>query len=261
MIRREVRDSTGQECWVLIMQPDHARVSGCLAEAWGREPYEPLAPHAEMVSAIDRHDDGWFTWEQAPKVDSAGQPLGFMEMPLADSLEIWRRSIASAATVGYLAGHMVSRHFDVLLRRFSARWQQGSAEDRALAEAFLKEQSQQQAAWLAKWQSQQEGRPAGQQAEQALGWLQFFDTLSLWLCCAERTEPEQFQPPQGPPLTITPRDGQTLQVTPWPLVTPQLTLEVPGRQLPAGNYRDAAALADAAWQPVEVTWRLVAGDH
>jgi hypothetical protein len=257
VIRRLQHTAEGSDRWILIMQPDHARLSGCCAEAWGRGPYARLEPHAELVSAIDRHDDGWATWERAPKVHPAScQPLDFTEMPLEDSLRIWRDSIGSAATVGYLAGYVVSGHFATLLRRFSGRWVQGSGDQRQLAEEFLGEQDRLQAEWLAAWQSQNPISNTHTAAQQALAYLQFFDTLSLWLCCAERAEPAIFIPPGGPELTLTPRDAQTIELSPWPFGIAELDLEVPGRSLPARRYADTAALAAVSWQAISVTWNL-----
>ena len=82
-----------------------------------------LQPHSEVLAAISHHDDGWRDWDAIPDVDPvAGRPLSFVEMPLATTLDIWRRSIYLACSRGNLAAHMVSAHFTALLQKASTRW-------------------------------------------------------------------------------------------------------------------------------------------
>src|SRR5689334_22023337 len=101
MIRRPQPGVDSQPQWVLISQVEHARVSGELAEHWAAG---ALAPRDELVATIYHHDDGWREWEQRPDVDpEPGRPRAFTEMPLADSLVIWQRSIDAAARLGNLA--------------------------------------------------------------------------------------------------------------------------------------------------------------
>ncbi len=257
MIRRDAISAAGVPCWVLIMQPDHARLAGRCAEAWGAPAFTRLEPHAELIAAIDRHDDGWAAWEQELQVESdSGRPRQFVEMPVEQSLEIWTRSIESAASVGYLAGYVVSGHFSALLERFSARWQ-GSAKDELLARGFLDRQAALREVWLSRWLAQKPGMHTEALAGQALEYLQFFDVLSLWLCCGERSAPESFQPPDGPAITMTPLTRREYKVSPWPFLATHLELEIPGREVPAAHFRNNQELADAAWRPVELKWLLL----
>ena len=95
MIRREETRPDGQSEWVLIGQVDHAALAAALAESWGAEAYAPLVPREALLTAVRHHDDGWPEWERLPALDPAtGRPLNFTEMPTADTLDIWRRSIA-----------------------------------------------------------------------------------------------------------------------------------------------------------------------
>jgi hypothetical protein len=257
MIRRDARFADGTPCWLLVMQPDHARLAGRCAELWGSPPLARLEPHAELVAAIDRHDDGWARWEQTIQVDPAsGRPRQFMEMLLSETLSIWPESIASAATVGPLAGYMVSGHFSTLLERFSSRWL-NSPESRQLAERFLQVQGGLRDQWLKQWTSQSPGQHGEAQAATALRYLQMFDNISLWLCCQERTEPESFDPPVGPQVTFTPLTTREIKVAPWPFVVPHLDLELPARRIAAIPYATAAALAAAPTETIGLTWRLI----
>ncbi len=106
MIRREVTLANGARAWLLISQVAHARVSGALTRAW-REPFPE-----EVIEAIAHHDEGWTKWEAAPQLDAArGRPLSFVELAVADAIEIWNDSIAAARRIGPLAGAIVAGHF------------------------------------------------------------------------------------------------------------------------------------------------------
>jgi hypothetical protein len=259
MIRRS--DNTGGvERWVLISQVEHARLSGRLAEAWSGGGLAPLNPHAEMVAAITHHDDGWAAWEVAPKVDPhTGRPLDFTEMPLTDSLAIWRESIGRAADLGPLAAYMVSGHFSALLERFPDRWK-SEATLQSLATGFLDEQRAERAHWLTAYQ-----KVSGQQGDRAtaegVAWLQMFDAISLWLCCGERSQSEPFSMPDGASLTFRPVNGSyDLEVTPWPYREATLKLEVVGRSVPAMHYANPSDLVTAAAAAKTLKWVLKSGE-
>jgi hypothetical protein len=179
-------------------------------------------------------------------------------MPVEQSLAIWSRSIESAASVGYLAGYVVSGHFSALLERFSARWQD-SGKDESLARTFLDRQAALRGSWLSRWLAQKPATHTEALAGRALEYLQFFDALSLWLCCSERSTPETFRPPFGPEMTITPLTRREYKASPWPFLTTHLELELPGREVPVAHYRVVQELSEAAWQPVTLNWLLIPG--
>lgn len=256
MIRRDCRDAAAAPSWMLISQVEHARLAGTLAEQWGRQPFAPLAPRREVLAAVYAHDDGWAEWECLPQVDtSSGRPLDFTEMPLADSLAIWRGSIASAARIGPLAAWLVSGHFSVLLQRFSSRWQ-SDAGLAGLAQGYLNEQTSLRTSWLAEWQSTAPAECSLALAQTALGHLQMFDRISLWLCCAVRTEPHDEEVPGGLPLRFRPQSPEHIVVEPWPWQFERLELAVAGRIVPAEPYSSAAALAAVEGARMTVEWVL-----
>jgi hypothetical protein len=253
MIRRDAEPGH----WILISQIEHARLAGMVAELWGGEACGRLEPRDELLAAIYHHDDGWAAWERRPDVDPAtGRPLDFTEMPLDDSLSIWRGSILAAASLGNLPGYLVSGHFCALLRA-SSRWQAGTDEGR-LAGAFLAEQDQSQSRWLRSWQSAAANRTE-RLARHALRWLQFFDRLSLWFCCAQRVGPDVLALPDGSNLRLHPLAADRVQLLPWPLLVGSLEIEAGGRSLPRDVYKDAASLAWAPARPARLRWTLVPG--
>lgn len=256
MIRRTVRDAAGAESWVLISQVEHARLAGVLAEQWGGNSAAPLRPRTEILEAVFHHDDGWADWERTAGIDAkSGRPLDFTEMPLVESLAIWRDSIATASSLNRLAGYAVSAHFCALLRRFSSRWQ-GVEAMTTIAQEFLTSQERQQAQWREDWGRHVESNSAAMVFDHAFRFLQFFDSVSLWLCCSESPKPETFEPPSGPAVSFRSTAKGQVAVSPWPFQPERLKLDAVGRAIPIARYDSPAALATAPAQPASLTWEL-----
>jgi hypothetical protein len=254
MIRRDVpAKGDSQAQWALIAQVEHARLSGELAEQWGAAPFEPLVPRDELLWAIAHHDDGWLAWDAAPQVDpQTGMPRSFTEMEIDDSIAIWTGSIEGAAARGPLAGYVVAGHFAALARR-AAPWKRAdSAWPRA--EQFIARCETQMRDWLARWQVADPPSRSELVAQRALSQLQFFDSLSLWFCTFEATDPETVQTPGGVELTLRPEGRGRVQFEPWPFQIPQAEFEVSGRCIAAARYADAAALASAPSKSVQLHW-------
>lgn len=253
MIRRSACTTAGER-WILISQVEHARLAGALAEAW--ENNSDVEARNQVVAAIQHHDDGWSAWEVAPKVDpQSGRPLDFTETPLTDSLAIWRGSIDAAAALGPLAGYMVSGHFCALLERFSGRWK-GDATLTGLAHDFLTEQRNERQRWLGVWQNLADGA-SERVADQAVAWLQMFDAMSLWFCCAERDQPERFMTAKGEEVTLRPVGGPyEIEVSPWPCRSETLELDVLGRSIAAQHYAHPSDVVTAPAQPITLRWIL-----
>ncbi|MGH7127099.1 MAG: DUF3891 family protein, partial [Planctomycetaceae bacterium] len=236
MIRR---DDDGH--WLLIPQPEHVRIAAELADGWGNAEVAPLPEPELLVSAIRHHDDGWREWEAAPKIDpETGRPRNFTEMPATDATAIWSRSIESSyrgeGASSPLGGIWVSRHFTWLAEqgRDSRR---GDAFELAVIEAFLEDQSEKQARWRKETAERFPPDDLDPLIETDFRWVQFFDRLSLWLCCAERTEPEEFSIPGGGTLRFVPQEQRTFRIEPWPLRGESLSLSVPAVRIPARRYR------------------------
>ena len=257
MIRRAIRDETGADCWMLISQVEHARLSGALAERWDPAPLERLNCREELLAAIYHHDDGWADWERSAGIDpESGRPLNFTEMPLVESLAIWRDSIASAGQHGDLAAHVVSAHFCSLLRRFSSRWQSDPAQT-AIATEFLTSQEQFQAERLRACRVRSNEAEAAAVAKMALAVLQTFDSLSLWLCCSEQPDAETFELPGAQPATVKMGSPLEVEVSPWPFRGERAEFEVVGRAVPAIRYESPAELAVAPSRQMQLKWAFL----
>ena len=251
MIRRPL----GTDHWILIPQIAHARLAGQLAEHWRLPAFGDLQPHDELVAAIAHHDDGWENWDRHPSV-AQGKPISFLEMPLGEATAIWRASIERASELGPAAGYVVAGHFCALLERSAAARADSPSKGR-LAEAFLTAYRRRMQAWLAVV-------PAAERAmleRCGVASLQFFDAVSLWLCCDERTASESFATPGGPLLTFTPQSAKRLVVEPWPFEFASLSLVVEGRQIPQFHYADEADLAAAPAESVQLRFELAPNEN
>jgi hypothetical protein len=99
-----VRDAG--DAWQVVLQTDHADLSGAFACAWTeRGPH-----HDALVIAAERHDDGWAVWERAPRVDESGKPVNFLEVDVRSHLAFYRAGIAAITEHDADAGLLVSMH-------------------------------------------------------------------------------------------------------------------------------------------------------
>ena len=119
-----------------MTQPDHAVLATELARHWT---FAGLAgdSDAEFLAAVAAHDAGWREVDSAPRFHPDGSPVSFLEWPLVEVVNIWRRSIAEAVALGETARHVVARHFCLLAESVRSRTVQ--PDERQVLEAFLGE--------------------------------------------------------------------------------------------------------------------------
>jgi len=256
MIRFRQTGPDGDERWVLISQPEHARLAGQLAAAWAHPGWTAIEPRDEVLDAVTHHDDGWIDWERSPDVDSEGNPRQFTDMPLDVALTIWRSSIAICRDIGPLAGAMVAGHFAGLLRRFPGWRDRCTAEEASQADSFLAEQDQLCRTWREAWLAA-DRRHRPKVADAALAHLQMFDAISLWLCGHDHPKSFEPEPPAGEESCRFDRVGnRTWTVSPWPFRAGHVRLEAATRIVAAAAYANREALAEAPKKPCAVEWQL-----
>jgi hypothetical protein len=298
MIRR---DDGGD--WLVIEQIKHATLAGEIARAWGNEGFEPLAravaPSATRrwplqdeerawnrargacAQAVYHHDDGWSEWDWAPRLDpQSGKPRDFREMRMRDATAIWTKSIDSQAKLFPLAAYGISRHFCYLAEQVQSSGRH-DADDLAAVRQFIEQQSsvrsrlEQQAAIYGQIDESRRYR------ESCYRCVQFFDHVSLWLCCADEREPGLLTAPMGEIVTFSsqPASPSTetigaevyrLQVArpdyrawrvaiePYPLAEDMHQFSIEARRIPARRYADDADL-QATWRSaptVQLVWML-----
>jgi hypothetical protein len=257
MIRRDAISIDGSPAWILVPQIAHAHLAGDLADAWLFD-RSRAAIVSDLRYAARYHDDGWAVWDESPGVDR-GRPVNFDEMRLADSLSIWERSIEISTIHAPLAGYLVAGHFCRLLNRFDS-WRMNSTT-RPLATQFLAAQAAHMDTLLATWKSEDPANRSRELAELGVSFVQLFDAISLWLCCASRQEPWEVKLPDGRglilrPAQASPGSAQRIAVEPWLLDRPSLILTATGGMIRRVNYDFAGQLRLS--KAVELQWELVA---
>lgn len=195
MIVRDDGDS-----WQVVLQTDHADLSGRLARAWVDGRQTP-GRTGSLLTAARRHDDGWAVWERAPTLTADGRPTNFLEVPLRTHLALFRAAARAVAEEDPYAGALVSTHGSGIYRgRYGTAGELRlglEGTDREAVEAFIAEQEAEQSTLL-----EEAGVGDGER------WthyrlLQAFDLLSLFFCFA--------QPGAGTQLRVdrVPLDGGT----------------------------------------------------
>jgi len=153
-----------------------------------------------------------------------------------------------------LAGIWVSRHFCYLAEK--ARESRGdNADDVAAIERFLKQQAALQREWTDDSVRDFAGDELQRLIETGFRYVQFFDRISLWLCCAERIEAVEMKLPGGDTFRLTPREAGSIAIEPYPLNVASLELTVDIRRIPSNCYDhdglrqalDTAAIERLQW--------------
>jgi hypothetical protein len=231
-----------------------------------------------LLHAIDQHDHGWSLWDDAPLLKlhktpqylnpvveaphlnpTAGVPRSFMEMRMRDSTAIWTQSIAFCS-VDPLAGIGVSRHFCYLANQ--VKTSRADGEDCQAIERFLDQQARLEADLAPKAHSYYGAAKTVTDLERlfdfAFQTVRFFDGVSLWLCCAERHEPERMTAPTGETVTFIPKEATRIVIDPYPLGVDSLRLSTPARRVSARKYVDEGEYQVAFnAAPVEtLTWTI-----
>jgi len=276
MIRRDVWLTDGSPAWALISQIEHARISASLAshclpsfsstpERAGSSPTP--ANHAqhplpqEILTAIERHDDGWAEWERSPRLDpQLGRPLSFTELDAAEAVAIWDKSIDAAAEIGALAATMVAGHFLRLLAHSD------HLRRDAPCDAWRRRTADRRDAWLDQWQALDPARHTPAVAAEALQWLWTFDEISLWLCLncpaageSDRTPAATYLAGRATnlemKLSAAAGQGGVALARPWRFDAASIDVGVAGLVAPARRYASSQQLLAAA-RPCRLDWRL-----
>jgi len=260
MIRRDDGDD-----WLLIPQVEHARLAGKVAAVWGNGRFDRLPAPERLVPAIAHHDDGWRSWPQAPEIDpQSGRPRNFNEMPMSLATEIWKTSVALChsgphfESASPLGGLWVSKHF-CQLAEYALEGRSDNSDECDYASRFCHEQRPLQEAWTKKAADDWPAEELDHLIEVGYRHVQFFDRISLWLCCEERTEPYTIDCPANHSVCFTPVEPNCVIVEPFPLSVDSLELSVPAKRIPARVYADDRELAgELTGRRVEqISWTLV----
>jgi hypothetical protein len=235
--------------WWLITHPDHARLAGAFAEAWGNEVFRRPEPRARVLRGIACHDDGWAARDVHPSITREGKPSAFSrelvgkysafeEIDLAEYLAVRERAVRIIAEEDLYAGLLISMHTYNLLTAHADR-STIAPDGLTLLDAFLEKQRAYQTdlkASIAKDNSLREVEKSEQTILEHFRLLQACDNLSLLTCVA-------FDAPANLLHPLPLKDGGTAEVmvtvlgprhfrlTPWPFTERALTFCFPARHV------------------------------
>ncbi|HEX5145827.1 MAG TPA: DUF3891 family protein [Conexibacter sp.] len=171
-----VRDAG--DAWQIVLQTDHADLAAQLAAAWGGPGFARPEPYEPLVRAARRHDDGWATWEQQPRLDADGAPQAFSGVAAPVHLAFYRAGVECVCDEDPAAGLLVSMHMSGLYRdRYDVMPtppRSLSDDERDLVDAFVQQEEDRQVALRRMLD-----------ADEAWRWtsyalLQVFDIVSLY---------------------------------------------------------------------------------
>src|ERR1700683_4511680 len=115
-----------QTGWWLSTHPDHARLAGDFAAAWGNDQFRSPEPRARVLKGIACHDDGWAARDAHPTIPRLGKPSAFStelvgkysafeEIDLEDYLAVRDRAVRIIAAEDPYAAILISMHTHSLL--------------------------------------------------------------------------------------------------------------------------------------------------
>lgn len=251
-----VRDAG--DAWQLVLQTDHADLSGELAAAWGGPGFARPEPYAPLLRAARRHDDGWAVWEQHPRLGDDGAPQSFLTVPAPVHLAFYRAGVECIAEEDPEAGLLVSMHMSGLYRqRYDVMPSPPRSlpdDERDLVEAFVQQEEDRQVA-LRRMLDADEG---WRWTSYAL--LQVFDVVSLYFGLAD-VEVGVPGACEGVPVTgggdpvrvaIEPLGPWRVRFDPYPFVEDRVALTLRRRLVPKRDWLDEDAFrADLAATPFE----------
>jgi uncharacterized protein DUF3891 len=246
--------------WCLVTHPDHARLAGAFAAAWGNDRFISPEPRAHVLKGIACHDDGWAARDAVPQITRQGKPSAFStelvgkysafeEIDLADYLAVRDRAVRLIAGEDAYAAVLISMHTYSLLHDHADR-STIIPEQLPLLDEFLAQQKGLQRSLMDEIAT--DSRFSPEQASEAaildhFRLLQATDNLSL-LTCVDFRQPAHLLHPL--PLRgggysrvevkrLAPRH---FVLDPYPFAGPSLTFDFPARRVEGKVFESAGEL-------------------
>ena len=215
MIVRDLGDA-----WQVVLQTDHADLSGQFAETWSD------AVSDSLKIAARRHDDGWAVWERSPRIDGDGTPVTFLDVDVRSHLAFYRAGIAAIAEQDARAGLLVSMHGAGIYR-------QRYGLDPALGLSRAPEAEAEIEAFVAEQEAKFGGDLGESRGDYEL--LQVYDRLSLYFCMrdVEAGETAEFQG-----YALEPVAPWRVRINPYPFAQSPASFSLVRRVLPKSGAVD-----------------------
>jgi len=264
--------------WWLITHPDHARLAGAFAAAWGNDAFRRPEPRDRVLHGIATHDDGWAARDAHPSITKQGKPSAFSsdlvgtyaafeEIELAEYLAVRDRAVRIVADKDPYAGLLISMHTYSLLSEHADR-STIAADGLVLLDNFLEQQRSYQRALLdaiALDNSLSEEQVRPETIRDHFKLLQACDNLSL-LTCVAFDQPANLLhalPLNGggaAEVRVLPLGPRHFRLSPWPFATNELAFQFPARHVTGQVFETSAQLDEAfhASPEEQLTVRLTA---
>ena len=223
MIVREEADS-----FLLITQPDHARLARDIVAAMRTEPALETAARDTVLFATREHDNGWLEVDAEPTVETAtGRPCDFIAGAAHVKHELWPRGIRRAAQADPRAGALIAQHAMTVYayRATEPEWRPFFGPITAMRDALLA-------------QIGATSGPPREAFEREYRCVRLGDSFSLQFC-------NGWTAPQDTYGYIAELCGSTLWISPDPFRGGSVPLQVLGRRIAARPYVSDADLRAA----------------
>lgn len=244
----------------VILQTDHARMSGHLAQAFGNAQFAALNPREPVAYAVAHHDEGWAELDARMLQDpDTGLPYHLIKTPLPRIIETGSGSPDFNEKHHPYSGLLSSMHTYGL---YHGRY---GLSDKVFIDLIPPQFKEQVTALLAGELARQERLKARLAADSVTaGWivadflftnyklLQFFDTLALYFHMVHAEARAESTFPNVPravgddvTIVIRPIGGNDYALSPWPFAGDHLDVATRGRYvIPQPKGADLVAVMD-----------------
>jgi hypothetical protein len=215
------------ETFLLITQPDHARLAEQIVAAVRTEPALE-SDRAAILMAVREHDNGWTEVDAEPTVEpGTGRPRDFISGPAPLKYEIWLRGITRSAKMNPRVGALIAEHALTVYgyRRGTPEWEPFFASITAMRDDLLE-------------QIGASTGPPRELFERQYRCVHLGDSLSLQFCSGWK----------GPNATLeyeATLQNRVLLISPDPFNGATIALRVLGRRIPARRYQHDGDLREA----------------
>jgi hypothetical protein len=228
---------------VMITQNDHAQISGLFAAHWGNEAFERPQPYLSVVRAAMFHDKGWIRYETGPRLDKdTGRTPNYRDVPNdGRQLEAFEWACDWLSSIDAYAGLLISKHRTGLWQsRYGVMRHPPAIQRGKLSESIE--------CFIARSEARQKAAAEGLDArELAKNYhlLQVWDLLSLYICSRESLDKDAIEPvptgygdSTGVRMDLTPVDGATVTLDPYPFDRPALSASIIYRRLHRTTFQN-----------------------
>lgn len=249
--------------WWLVTHPDHARLAGDFAAAWGNAQFRKPEPRERVLKGIACHDDGWKARDARPSITREGKPSAFSEelvgkysafeeIDIEEYLAVRDNAVRIMAHEDPYAGLLVSMHTYNLLTAHADR-STIAPEGLSLLDSFLDRQRAYQGelkALIAADGSLTALDKTEQTIVEHFRLLQACDNLSLLSCVAYSSPTHLLHPLPlkdggAAAVQVLPIAPRHFQLTPWPFSAAEYSFAFPARHVSGKKFSSSAELCTA----------------